>query len=118
MAKGAAAPNHKRPYGRKCSSPDHGTGILKDGTSRMSETIPPAPNTATPIPNSFAGDFGQPMFLALSSGTRSAAFFTPGTTGRSGTAFSPWTYDQITLPRNTTSPRSIIQKRNVLGTSV
>src|SRR5260370_35461104 len=84
----------------------------------MSEMIPPAANTAAPIPNSFAGDFGQPMFLALSSGTRSGVVLALGTTGRSGTTCSPRTYDQITLQGNTPSPGSVIQKRKELGTSV
>src|SRR6267143_3145982 len=69
IANGAAAASHKNPNGTKCNSPDHGTGNLNDGTSRMSEMSPPAAKTAAPIPNNLTGDLGQPMFLTLSSGT-------------------------------------------------
>src|SRR5712675_1213024 len=74
-ANGAAAASHKRPYGRKCSCPDHGTGIGYDGTSRINDTTPPPAKTAAPIPNSFAGDLGQPMFFGLSSRTGSGVVF-------------------------------------------
>src|SRR6266436_1726008 len=117
IAKGAAAASHKQPNGRKCIWPNHGTGTLNDGTFRMSETSPPAAKTAAPIPNSFAGDLGQPMFLALLSGTCAGVVFASGKTGRSGTSGSPPTYDQMTLPMNTPSPSSVIQKSKLLGTS-
>src|SRR5882762_894272 len=103
-ANGTAAASHKKPNGTKCNSPDHGTGNLNDGTSRMSEMSPPAAKTVAPIPKSFTGDLGQPMFLTLSSGTCAGVAFTTGTTGRNGrngrngTACSPCTYDQMTLP--------------------